>query len=73
MNELPGAEFIKEGRVFTGRRYGWNSEPLYACYYDLLGPSRHLSVIFATFVYMQVFNMVNSRKIHDELNVFVGI
>ena len=73
MNELPGADSIKEDRVFTGRRYDWNSEPLYKCYYDLLGPSRHLSVLFCTFVYLQVFNMMNSRKIHDEVNIFKGI
>lgn len=59
--------------MFSGRRYDWASEPLYKCYYELLGPSRHLSVLFCTFVYMQVFNMLNSRKIHGEFNIFSGV
>lgn len=38
-----------------------------------LGPPRHLTFIFTAFVLMQIFNMICSRKIHDELNVFEGI
>ena len=30
----------------------------------------HLSVMFNVFVFMQVFNEINSRKINDERNVF---
>lgn len=30
----------------------------------------HYTMIFNTFVFMQVFNEINSRKIHDEFNVF---
>ena len=29
--------------------------------------------VFNVFVYLQVFNMVNARKIHDEKNIFEGI
>ncbi|RHY14175.1 hypothetical protein DYB36_001682 [Aphanomyces astaci] len=36
-------------------------------------PSVHYTLIFNTFVFMQVFNEINSRRIHDELNVFEGI
>lgn len=36
-------------------------------------PSRHLTVVFNLFVFMQIFNMICSRKIHDEINIFDGI
>jgi len=36
-------------------------------------PSRHLSVVFNLFVFMQVFNMICSRKINDEFNILKGI
>lgn len=35
--------------------------------------SRHLTVIFNLFVFMQIFNMICSRKINDEKNIFEGI
>jgi len=70
---LPGSEFIKEGLIFNGRRYERNNEAHYKCYYEIFGPSKHMSVIFNVFVYMQVFNMLNARKIHDEVNIMSGI
>lgn len=33
-------------------------------------PSQHFTVIFNAFVWMQVFNEINARKIHGERNVF---
>ncbi|KRZ72581.1 Plasma membrane calcium-transporting ATPase 3, partial [Trichinella papuae] len=33
-------------------------------------PTQHFTIIFNTFVFMTMFNMFNSRKIHDERNVF---
>ncbi|ETW07814.1 calcium-translocating P-type ATPase, PMCA-type [Aphanomyces invadans] len=36
-------------------------------------PSVHYTIIFNTFVFLQVFNEINARRIHDELNVFQGI
>ena len=36
-------------------------------------PSRHFTIIFATFVFMQIFNFLNARKIKDENNIFQGI
>jgi len=35
--------------------------------------SRHLTVVFNLFVYMQVANMFCARKINDEFNIFEGI
>uniref|UniRef100_A0A8C2EXQ2 Calcium-transporting ATPase n=1 Tax=Cyprinus carpio TaxID=7962 RepID=A0A8C2EXQ2_CYPCA len=36
-------------------------------------PSEHYTIIFNTFVLMQLFNEINARKIHGERNVFDGI
>ncbi|XP_066473511.1 plasma membrane calcium-transporting ATPase 3 isoform X10 [Tiliqua scincoides] len=36
-------------------------------------PSEHYTIIFNTFVMMQLFNEINARKIHGERNVFNGI
>lgn len=36
-------------------------------------PSQHYTIVFNTFVLMQLFNEINSRKIHGERNVFAGI
>lgn len=32
-----------------------------------------MTFVFTTFVMMQIFNFVNCRKLHDEINVFSGI
>ncbi|XP_053217833.1 plasma membrane calcium-transporting ATPase 1-like [Podarcis raffonei] len=36
-------------------------------------PTQHYTIVFNTFVMMQIFNEVNARKIHGERNVFSGI
>ena len=36
-------------------------------------PTEHFTIIFNTFVLLQIFNEVNARKIHGEFNVFTGI
>ncbi|KAA0724406.1 Plasma membrane calcium-transporting ATPase 1 [Triplophysa tibetana] len=35
--------------------------------------SEHYTIVFNTFVMMQIFNEINARKIHGERNVFEGI
>ncbi|EQC30590.1 hypothetical protein SDRG_11646 [Saprolegnia diclina VS20] len=35
-------------------------------------PTEHYTIIFNTFVFLQLFNEINARRIHDELNVFDG-
>jgi len=50
-----------------GSTYGY--EPIKEIY----GQSRHMTFLFNLFVFLQVFNFINSRKIKDELNVFDGI
>ncbi|KAM3610105.1 uncharacterized protein V6R79_025435 [Siganus canaliculatus] len=36
-------------------------------------PSEHYTIVFNTFVLMQIFNEFNARKIHGERNVFDGV
>uniref|UniRef100_A0A8C1BA06 Calcium-transporting ATPase n=1 Tax=Cyprinus carpio carpio TaxID=630221 RepID=A0A8C1BA06_CYPCA len=36
-------------------------------------PSEHYTIVFNTFVMLQLFNEINARKIHGERNVFEGI
>jgi hypothetical protein len=47
-------------------------EPLYSKYKHIT-PSRHLTLIFNMFVWMQIFNMLCARKINDEINFLEGI
>jgi len=35
--------------------------------------TQHYTMVFNVFVLMQLFNEINSRKIHNEANVFAGI
>jgi len=36
-------------------------------------PTQHYTIVFNVFVMMQLFNEINARKIHGELNVFKGL
>merc|ERR1712118_477461 len=36
-------------------------------------PSEHFTIIFTAFVFMQLFNEINCRKLNGETNVFAGI
>ncbi|KAK9828539.1 hypothetical protein WJX72_000653 [[Myrmecia] bisecta] len=36
------------------------------------GPSQHYTIVFNTFVLMQLFNQINTRKINDEADVLAG-
>ncbi|XP_074990869.1 plasma membrane calcium-transporting ATPase 3 [Calonectris borealis] len=54
------------GEVFFDIDSGRNA-PLHA------PPSEHYTIIFNTFVMMQLFNEINARKIHGERNVFDGV
>jgi hypothetical protein len=54
--------------------------PLRAGAYDACGahgdcgePSKHMTMVFHTFVFLQVFNEINARKLHNEFNVFKGV
>ncbi|KAK1931963.1 Plasma membrane calcium-transporting ATPase 3 [Phytophthora citrophthora] len=36
-------------------------------------PTVHMTIVFNAFVWAQLFNELNCRKIHDEINTFTGI
>lgn len=59
--------------VYPGRIYDWDGTILWKKYESTMGPSRHMTTVFNTFVVMQIFNFVNSRKVNDERNIFDGI
>jgi Ca2+ transporting ATPase len=63
------------GFVYPGRLYNWDGSPLYKAIEETyhVGASRHLTFVFNTFVFMQIWNMLASRKIHDEINIFSGV
>jgi Ca2+ transporting ATPase len=72
--EAPGYFPIQEnGNIVAGRSYTFTGDPLYLPYLKEYGPSRHYTIVFTTFVMLQVFNMLNARKINDEKNIFVGM
>lgn len=71
---MPGKfKEIKNGLyVHDGRPYTMDLEPHYKKYSDIT-PSRHLSIVFNVFVWLQVFNMLCARKINDEFNFLEGV
>lgn len=34
---------------------------------------QHMTIVFNTFVFAQIFNEINARSINDEMNVFKGL
>ncbi|KAJ4929980.1 hypothetical protein JOQ06_018996 [Pogonophryne albipinna] len=58
--------FAPRGEILLNIASGRNA-PLHA------PPSVHYTIVFNTFVLMQIFNEINARKIHGERNVFEGI
>lgn len=61
------------GLLYSGMLTNWDGTPNWSQYENELGASRHLTVAFNIFVCMQIVNMINARKIHDEKNVFLGL
>ena len=61
--------------MYPGRPYTWGREKLYLLKEEIdgWGPSRHYTNVFNVFVWLEIFNMLGSRKIHDEVNIFSGI
>lgn len=66
--------YSKTGYIRSGRAYLLPSgQEDYKRFANELGPSRHYTLVFNTFVFLQVFNFLNCRKIQDEINVFRGV
>lgn len=61
------------GHLFPGRPYDFDQTPLYILKEPEWGPSRQFTNVFNVFVWMQIFNMLNARKINDEKWIFGGI
>lgn len=61
------------GMVYPGRAFTFTGQPLYSIYESTYGASRHYTVVFTAFVFLQITNMICSRKISDEFNVFEGL
>ena len=59
--------------VYPGRLNDWDGTPLWAKYQTQYGTSRHMTNVFNIFTIMQIFNLINARKIHDEINIFEGM
>lgn len=58
--------------VFSGMVSDFKGQPVYEHFNDFTS-SRHLTVVFNLFVFFQIFNMLASRKINDEINIFSGM
>ncbi len=61
----------------TGRRHDYDRSDSGTHLYsdkvrEALGPSRHFTVLYTTFVFMQLFNQINCRKLTREMNIFSG-
>lgn len=56
----------------SGMLQDFSGNNIYEHFYKFT-PSRHLTVNFNVFVFLQIFNMLAARKINDELNIFKGI
>ncbi|CEM02072.1 unnamed protein product [Vitrella brassicaformis CCMP3155] len=67
-----------DGTIVSGRRYfigsyGKKDEDYSHDMWNDHGPSRHYTIVFNTFVFLQVFNMMNARKIHNEFYILEGL
>lgn len=67
-NSNTNAQCVKGGLIPDG-----STKPHWEMPEDPANPSEHFTIIFNTFVMMQIFNEINARKIHGERNVFSGI
>jgi Ca2+ transporting ATPase len=58
-------KLIRSGRLYklSGSEIDFSKELI-----STIGPSRHFTFIFNTFVMMQFFNFLNARKLLDEWN-----
>jgi Ca2+ transporting ATPase len=64
---------IKNGDyIMSGMLQNFDMTDLYAPY-SKITPSRHLTVVFNMFVWLQIFNMLCARKINDEVNFMEGV
>ena len=75
---IDGVPLSFDGKIRPGRGsdYDGTTDKPYLYTEDVeraLGPSRHFTILFTTFVFLQIVNEWNCRKLHDEVNIFSGI
>ena len=70
--EEAGYEPQVNGLIYPGRAFTFSGDPLWQVFEHEVGVSRHYTMVFTTFVFMQICNMVCARKINDEKNVLEG-
>lgn len=75
---VSGYHISQNGHVITGRRFDYQGNDGAPGTYtqdmtDKIGPSRHFTILFTTFIFLQIVNEWNCRKLFNELNVFEGI
>ena len=56
---------IASGRIYKIQGSDYDYGNLYKTF-----PSRHFTIVYNTFVMLQIFNFLNARKIFDEINIF---
>lgn len=76
-----GQTLVRSGRMKTmsdssnlfpafGKKYqGQDYLPIF----ELVGPSRHFTFLFNTFVWMTIFNFLNARVLNDKINIMADI
>jgi len=64
-----GQHYVRSGRMWMVN----GQDPDYLELLDIYGTSRHFTMVFNTFVVLQIFNFFNCRKLNDEFNIFSGV
>jgi Ca2+ transporting ATPase len=63
-----------EGTMANGLDHPLWGDFSYATFFDKYHVySRHLTFVFNVFVFLQIFNFFNCRRIYDELNLLTGL
>ncbi len=75
---VDGIHISIDGKVRTGRRFNYDGSEDGSDLYSQdiesrIGYSRHFTFLFTLFVFLQLVNEINNRRINDKLNIFEGI
>lgn len=63
-----------EGTMVSGLNHPLSGDYSYEPYFNKYHIySRHLTFVFNVFVFLQIFNFFNCRKIYDEMNLLAGL
>ena len=70
---ISGRGFQDLGKTYDYEPLHYVGASIYSLTFKMYGPSRHYTVLFNLFVFLQLFNFLNARKIEDECNIFENI